>query len=201
MPSRVGRRRGRSRRKSFATKRSNERRKKIVFRAKTDVARRAGAAETQLVEWLAHWSVDALRISLGLVFLAFGALKFFPGLSPAQSLAGRTVEILTLGLVPESLAVIAVAALETAIGVLLITGWWLRLGIALLLFAMAGILSPLALLPGEMFRAPLAPTLEGQYVIKDVVLLAAALVIGARALGARMVPAERGRVAAAGRAS
>ena len=172
-----------------------------MFRAKTDVARRAGAAETQLVEWLAHWSVDALRISLGLVFLAFGVLKFFPGLSPAQSLAGRTVEILTLGLVPESLAVIAVAALETAIGVLLITGWWLRLGIALLLFAMAGILSPLALLPGEMFRAPLAPTLEGQYVIKDVVLLAAALVIGARALGARMVPAERGRVAAAGRAS
>jgi uncharacterized membrane protein YkgB len=148
-----------------------------------------GAAEARLMEWLTRYSVDLLRISLGLVFLAFGVLKFFPGLSPAQELAGRTVEILTFGLVRDQLAVLMVATLETTIGLLLVTGRWLRLGIALLIIAMAGILSPLVLLPDELFRGRIyAPTLEGQYVLKDVVLLSAALVIAARVLGARMVP-------------
>jgi putative oxidoreductase len=144
--------------------------------------------EARVTRWLARYSVDALRISLGLVFLAFGVLKFFPGLSPAQELAGRTVEILTFGLVPDQLAVPMVAMLETTIGLLLATGRWLRFGIALLIVAMAGILSPLVLLPDELFRGRIyAPTLEGQYVLKDVVLLSAAFVIAARALGARMV--------------
>lgn len=144
--------------------------------------------EARVTRWLARYSVDALRISLGLVFLAFGVLKFFPGLSPAQELAGRTVEILTFGLVPDQLAVPMVAMLETTIGLLLTTGRWLRLGIGLLIVAMAGILSPLVLLPDELFRGRIyAPTLEGQYVLKDVVLLSAAFVIAARALGARMV--------------
>lgn len=149
------------------------------------------AAEARLMEWLARYSVDLLRISVGLVFLAFGVLKFFPGLSPAQELAGRTVEILTFGLVPDQVAVLMVATLETTIGLLLVTGRWLRLGIALLVIAMAGILSPLVLLPDELFRGRLyAPTLEGQYVLKDIVLVSAAFVIAARALGARMVPAR-----------
>jgi uncharacterized membrane protein YphA (DoxX/SURF4 family) len=150
------------------------------------------AAEARLMEWLARYSVDLLRISVGLVFLAFGVLKFFPGLSPAQELAGRTVEMLTFGLVPDQLAVLMVATLETTIGLLLVTGRWLRLGIALLIVAMAGILSPLVLLPDELFRGRIyAPTLEGQYVFKDLVLVSAAFVIAARALGARMVPAHR----------
>ena len=148
--------------------------------------------EARLTGLLARYSVDLLRISLGLVFLGFGLLKFFPGLSPAQELAGRTVEILTLGLVPEQLAVLMVATLESTIGFLLVTGRWLRLGIALLIVAMAGILSPLVLLPDELFRGRIyAPTLEGQYVIKDVVLLSAAFVIAARALGARMMVRAR----------
>jgi putative oxidoreductase len=149
------------------------------------------AAEAHLIEWLARYSVDLLRVSLGLVFLSFGVLKFFPGLSPAQELTGRTVETLTLGIVSDQLAVPLVATLETTIGVLLVTGRWLRLGIGLLIVAMTGILSPLVLLPDELFRgAVYAPTLEGQYVLKDVVLLSAAFVVAARALGARMVPAR-----------
>ena len=55
---------------------------------------------------------------------------------------------------------------------------------------LGGILSPLVLLPGEMLRAdPIAPTLAGQYVFKDIILVAAAMVVGAKALGARMVVA------------
>jgi putative oxidoreductase len=133
----------------------------------------------RITQLLARYSVDFLRISLGLVFLGFGFLKFFPGVSPAADLAGETMEALTLGLIPSGVGVVLVAMLETAIGVCLITGKFLRLGLALLGVAMVGILSPLVLLPGELFDRPYEPTLEGQYVLKDIVLLAAGLVVTA----------------------
>jgi putative oxidoreductase len=144
--------------------------------------------ERRSAEWLARHSVTLLRISLGTVFLGFGVLKFFPGLSPAEPLAARTLDILTLGLVPERLGLVMVAGLESLIGVLLLTGFGLRFALALLAIELVGILSPLVLLPGDMFRTfPFAPTLAGQYVIKDVIVAAAGLVVAARTLGARMV--------------
>jgi uncharacterized membrane protein YkgB len=144
--------------------------------------------EARAVRWLARYSVTLLRISLGLVFLGFGFLKFFPGLSPAEPLAGRTLDILTFGLVPERAGLVLVAGLESAIGLLLLTGVWQRLALGLLAIELIGIMSPIILLPGEMFRSfPFAPTLAGQYVIKDVIVAAAGLVVAARALGARMV--------------
>ena len=143
-------------------------------------------ALTAATAWLAGHSVDLLRLSLGAVFLGFGALKFVPGLSPAAGLAGATFAALTFGLLPAEVGVFVVAALETAIGLSLLTGRLLRLGLALLGVAMVGILSPLVLLPDELFRGALyAPTLAGQYVLKDVVLLAAALAVAARAFGHR----------------
>ena len=146
------------------------------------------AAEQQLAQWLATHSVTALRVSLGLVFLGFGILKFFPGMSPAESLAGETFSILTLGLIPDRVGLVMIAGLESAIGLLLLSGLWTRVALGLLAIQLVGILSPLVLLPGEMFRAdPIAPTLAGQYVFKDIILVAAAMVVGARALGARMV--------------
>jgi putative oxidoreductase len=136
--------------------------------------------------WLARHSVDLLRLSLGAVFLGFGALKFVPGLSPAAGLAGQTFSELTLGVIPAATGVVVVAALETAIGLSLLTGRLLRLGLALLGFAMVGILSPLVLVPEELFRGALyAPTLTGQYVLKDVVLLAAAVAVATSVLGRR----------------
>ena len=128
---------------------------------------------------LARYSVDFLRISLGLVFLGFGLLKFVPGLSPAQDLAEETMARLTFDLVPGGVGLVLVASLETAIGLCLVTGKFLRLGLALLGMAMVGILSPLVLLPGELFDRPYEPTLAGQYVLKDLVLLAAGLVVTA----------------------
>jgi len=145
--------------------------------------------EARAARWLARYSVTLLRVSLGAVFLAFGVLKFFPGLSPAEPLAGRTLDLLTLGLIPGRIGLSLVAGLETVIGLLLITGLRQRLALGLLAIELVGILSPIVLLPGEMFRTfPFAPTLAGQYVLKDVIVAAAGLVVAARALGARMVP-------------
>jgi uncharacterized membrane protein YkgB len=147
-----------------------------------------GSVETALASWLARYSVDLLRVALGLIFFGFGVLKFFPGLSPAEALATNTLHILDFGLVPAPLGLFMIASLETVIGLLLLTGLWMRIALLLLGLELIGILSPLLLLQSEMFRgAPYAPTLEGQYVIKDVVILAAGLVVAARALGAQMV--------------
>lgn len=68
------------------------------------------------------------------------------------------------------------------------------MGVWLLGVQMLGALSPLLLFPGEMFSGPYhAPSLEGQYVIKDVVLIAAGLVIAATVQGGRLVTGPKGR--------
>ena len=148
----------------------------------------------RLEHWVAHRlaphqdrllqiSIDLLRVSLGLVFILFGALKFIPGLSPAEGLATQTMERLTFGLMPEGIGLIVVATMEPLIGLSLVTGWYLRLGLALLAVTMLGILSPLVLFTDDLFSGPnRAPTLAAVYIIKDIVLLAAALVVSVRAL-------------------
>lgn len=145
-----------------------------------------------VTRWLARNSITLLRISMALVFLGFGVLKFFPNLSPAQDLARETMHALTFGLIPDSLGRVFVAVLESTIGLSLLTGRFMRLGLALLAVAMVGILSPLVLFPGDLFSGQFhAPTLAGQYVLKDVVLLSSGLVIAARASGGRMVPPDK----------
>lgn len=139
-----------------------------------------------LAAWLAAYSVATLRISLGLVVTGFGVLKFVPGASPAEALVSRTTEALTLGLVTGPTAVVATAVLETVIGLSLLTGRLLKAGMVLMAGWLFGILSPVVLFPVAMFPDGF-PTLTAQYVLKDVVLVAAAMVVAAAVLGARFV--------------
>ncbi len=142
------------------------------------------AVDVRLTQWMARHGIVILRIALGAVFFWFGVLKFFPGLSPAQTLAVKTIDLLTLGLVPGGASLLLLASLECAIGLGLISGRFMRLTLLLLAFQMVGAGSPLVLFPGEVFTAfPYAPTLEGQYIIKNVVLVSAGLVIGATVRG------------------
>lgn len=139
-----------------------------------------------------RYSVDVLRISVGAIFLAFGGLKYFPGVSPAQDLVEATTSVLTFDLVPWNVAVIATATLECTIGLLLISGRGLRVAVYLLIGQFIGTLSPIVLLTGRLFAGPHhAPTLEGQYVLKDIVLVAAAMVVAAASFrGGRLVREE-----------
>lgn len=141
---------------------------------------------------LIRHSVAVLRVAVGAVFLGFGILKYFPGVSPAENLAKTTTHLLTFGLVPDGVSIVLIATLECFIGVCLISGRWMRLAIWLLAFEFVGILSPLVLLPGRLFAGPHgAPTLEGQYVLKDVILVGAAMVIAAATFrGGRLVRAD-----------
>jgi uncharacterized membrane protein YphA (DoxX/SURF4 family) len=153
-----------------------------------DIANRFDVLDARITSWMARHGLPLLRISLGIVFLWFGALKFFPGLSPAQDLAARTIEALSFGTVHASVSVPLLAAWECLIGLGLLFGIFMRATLLLLAVQMAGTLMPLVLFPGEVFtRVPYAPTLEGQYIIKNAVLISAAIVLGATVRGGRLV--------------
>jgi uncharacterized membrane protein YkgB len=115
-----------------------------------------------------------LRVSVAVVFIWFGALKFFPGLSPAVELVKRTVYWF-----PPDVFLPILAAWEVLIGVCLLVRPLVRVAILLLFLQMGGTFLPLVLLPDATWtRAPYAPTLEGQYILKNLVIIGAALVIG-----------------------
>jgi uncharacterized membrane protein YphA (DoxX/SURF4 family) len=144
--------------------------------------------DVRLTRWMARYGVVLLRVSLGIVFLWFGFLKFFPGVSPAQDLASRTISVLTFGAVGAEVSVPLLAAWECVIGLGLITGVWMRAVLLLLFMQMLGTLTPIALFPHEVFvRIPYAPTMEGQYIIKNLVLISAAIVVGATVRGGTLV--------------
>lgn len=139
---------------------------------------------------LNRYSIDVLRISLGLVFLAFGVQKFFPGISPAEDLAVATIEKLTFGVISGGGALLMTAIMECIIGVTMVTGQLVRVGLVMLAVAVIGIMSPLVIFFPAMFPAG-GPTLEAQYVFKDIVLATAGLVVAAKSLGGRLVSGQR----------
>lgn len=136
---------------------------------------------------MADNGLTLLRISIGIIFVWFGALKFWPGLSAADQLATDTIDLLTFGIVPPDLARVLLGALETAIGLGLLFRVALRLTLLLLVFQMVGTVTPLFLFPDVTWSAFMVPTLEGQYILKNLVLISAALTIGATVRGGRLV--------------
>lgn len=144
-----------------------------------------------ITRWMARHGMVLLRIALGVVFFWFGALKLFPGLSPAEDLVQATVPFL-----PGRVFMVVLAIWEMLIGLGFVTGRALRATILLLFVQMPGTLAPIVLLPDWVFTAfPYGLTIEGQYIIKNVVLISAALVIGStvreRSLLIPTRPAER----------
>ena len=154
-------------------------------------ARAFDRVDNTLTTWMAGNGITILRLSLGIVFLWFGILKFFPGLSPAQDLAADTIYELSFGYLPPGTAVLILAVWESLIGLGLILGVFLRATLLLLWLQMLGTITPLFLFPELCFNQfPFAPTLEGQYIIKNVVLISAGLVIGATVRGGRLMPSQ-----------
>ena len=139
----------------------------------------------RLATLLTAHSITVLRVSLGLVFCVFASFKYVHGASPAQDLAVATVDKLTLGMVSGDSALLFTAVTETIIGLTLLTGRFVRVGLCVMAMALVGILSPLVLFPDQMWSGN-GPTLTGQYVFKDLVLVAGGLVVAAHALGARL---------------
>ena len=148
--------------------------------------------DRRLTGWMAAHGISLLRISLGLIFLWFGALKFFPGLSAAESLATRTIGVLSFGVISADAARLILAAWESLIGIGLLSGRYLRVVLLLLWVQMLGTVTPILIFPREVFAVfPYAPTLEGQYIFKNLVLISAGIVIGGTVRGGGMVSEPR----------
>ena len=151
------------------------------------LARQFDRTDRWITGWMADHGMLLLRIALGVVFFWFGALKLIPDASPAEALAGQTIERLSGGLVTAGTALPILAAWEVAIGVGLFIGHGMRITLFLLFVQMLGTITPLFLFPTETFsQFPWAPTLEGQYIIKNVVIVAAAIVLGATVRGGQL---------------
>ena len=144
--------------------------------------------DQHLTKWVADRSILFLRIAIGVIFLWFGALKFFSNMSPAEDLAARTIGVLTGGLVPPHVALPVLAAWECLIGLGILTGKFMRAVLALLFLQMIGTITPLFFFPEETFvHFPYAPTLEGQYIIKNLIIIAAALFLGSTVRGGAVI--------------
>jgi len=114
-----------------------------------------------------------LRVGIAVVFVWFGALKVL-GISPAGGLVANTVYW-----VPPELFVPVLGVWEVVIGLCLLYRPLIRLGILLLFLQMPGTFLPLVILPEVTFvEFPHALTVEGQYIIKNLVIIGAALVVG-----------------------
>lgn len=119
-----------------------------------------------------------LAISIGLVYLWFGGLKYFPGLSPAEELAKNTIDMLTFGIIPSDVSIILLAIWETAIGLLLIFNRVNRLVITIALLHMLFTFTPLVLFPEQSFDSlPIGFSLLGQYIFKNIVIVVALLTL------------------------
>ena len=132
--------------------------------------------DVRISNWMAHTGITVLRIGLGIVFFWFGLLKFFPGLSPAEGLVRNTVYF-----IDPNLFLPILAAWEVLIGLGLITNKFMRLTLLLLFLQMPGTAMPLIILPDVVWTTfPYGLTLEGQYIVKNLVLIGAGLVLGGR---------------------
>jgi uncharacterized membrane protein YkgB len=140
--------------------------------------------DRSITRWLAHHGMTIMRVGLGIVFLWFGALKLVPGLSPAEDLVRNTVYF-----VDPDWFIPVLALWEMAIGLGLISGKCLRLTLLLLILQMPGTALPLVLLPDAVWtKFPYGLTLEGQYIIKNLVLIGAGMVLGGTVRGGRLEP-------------
>jgi len=136
-----------------------------------------------ITSWMAKNGLPFMRIGLGIIFLWFGALKFFPGLSPAEDLVKNTVYFMN-----PDLFIPILATWEVLIGLGLIAGKYLRITLLLLFLQMPGTALPIVLLPEVVWTSfPFGLTLEGQYIIKNLVLVSSGLVLGATVRGGKLI--------------
>jgi uncharacterized membrane protein YkgB len=137
--------------------------------------------------WMSKNGISLLRLSIGIVFLWFGGLKYFTGFSPAEQIATQTIQTLTFGLVGEKLILYGLATWEVLIGLGLLLNVFLRETLLLLFIQMIGTFMPIFLFPSEVFASfPFSLTLEGQYIFKNLVLLSAGIVLGATVRGGKL---------------
>ena len=151
------------------------------------LAARFNRLDQAITRWMARYGLVITRLGLGIIFFWFGALKLIPGLSPAEELVRNTIYFFDPNFFLPILAI-----WEMLIGLGLIFGRFMRLTLLLLFLQMPGTALPLIILPDVVWTAfPFGLTLEGQYIVKNLVLIGSALVLGGTVRGGRLDPEPR----------
>ncbi|WP_152055437.1 DoxX family membrane protein [Aliarcobacter butzleri] len=123
-------------------------------------------------------TIKLMRLSLGIIFVWYGMLKFFPTLSPAEDLAIKTIDIMFFHMIDGSLSIKLLAILEVAIGIGFLSGYYTKLVTIIFLGHMLCTFAPLFILPELSFtHAPYAFTLVGQYIVKNIVFILVGVMI------------------------
>ena len=149
-----------------------------TFRFKTQL----NTIDRRLAHWMARYGMVFMRIGLGIIFFWFGALKLFPGLSPAEELVRNTIYFVN----PDWFLPL-LASWEMSIGLCFIFGRFMRLTLILFFLHMPGTALPLLILPEAVWTVfPYGLTLEGQYIVKNLVMIGAGLVLGGSIRGGRL---------------
>ncbi|MFT6191156.1 DoxX family protein [Polaribacter sp.] len=130
-----------------------------------------------LINFMRSTSIPAIRLSFGVIFIWFGILKPL-GLSSAEGLLKATVVWLPFG--SPDIWLIIIGFWEVVIGIFFFFKKTTRIAIILLFLQMVGTFMPLIVLSEVTFQSNnfLLPTLEGQYIIKNLMIISAALVLG-----------------------
>ncbi len=134
----------------------------------------------QLTEYLKdpHFKIVLLRISIGIIYVWFGALKFFPSLSPAESIAKDTIQFLTFDLLPLHIGYFILAVWELSIGILLIFNSFTKFAVILALIHMVLTFTPFIAFTASTFeKTPYAFTLLGQYIFKNIVIICTLIIV------------------------
>lgn len=131
--------------------------------------------------WADKNSHHYLRVIIGLIYILYGGLKFFPSHSPAEQLAVDTIAKLTFGILSGTPAQFLLALIETALGLCLVFGCRLRWTVYAAIAHMMGTFLPILFFPEVVFsNAPLSLSLEGQYILKNFIIVGALFVLFAK---------------------
>lgn len=133
--------------------------------------------DTKIIMAFKKIDIPFARLALFIVFFWFGFLKMIDA-SPANPLVAELLER-TLPFITFQQFIILFGLFEMLIGILFLIPRAVRIVMPLLGLHMLTTLAPLVLLPTVAWHAPLVPTMEGQYIIKNVVLIALACVVAA----------------------
>jgi uncharacterized membrane protein YkgB len=119
-----------------------------------------------------------MQISIGVIYLWFGALKFFSGVSPAEALAVETIQYLTVGILSPEQCLFMLAACETMIGLMLLLNFKKKYVIIAALLHLLGTFSPLVIMPDQIFKCTIFfLSLTGQYIVKNLIIFSSLLVL------------------------
>lgn len=142
----------------------------------------------QFSKFIRQNQIDLLRISIGIVFFWFGLIKFFYHSGPAESIAAKSILLVTFDLLKSNVSLPILATIECIIGLGFLFKRYMKYVIPIMYFQMAATLVPLFVFPEDTWEiVPFVPTLLGHYIIKNTVLISAAIILYTISKGGKLI--------------